>query len=107
MEEIHVPTTLQLPSELIERPSDGRRPRGRSQEVEMNKDTLQGQWMQLKGKVREQWGKLTDDDIDQIEGQAEQLVGRVQQRYGIARDEAQRQVDAWIDAETARYTALP
>jgi uncharacterized protein YjbJ (UPF0337 family) len=62
----------------------------------MNRDTLQGQWTQLKGKVREQWGKLTDDDLDQIQGQAEQLVGRVQERYGIARDDAERQVEAWL-----------
>jgi uncharacterized protein YjbJ (UPF0337 family) len=61
----------------------------------MNRDTLKGQWMQLKGKAREQWGKLTNDDLDQIEGRSEQLVGKIQERYGIARDEAQRQVDAW------------
>jgi uncharacterized protein YjbJ (UPF0337 family) len=61
----------------------------------MNEDTLRGQWNQLKGYVREQWGKLTDDDLDRIQGETEQLVGRIQQRYGIARDEAQRQVDEW------------
>ena len=61
----------------------------------MNEDTLKGQWNQLKGKVREQWGKLTDDDVDRIQGQSEQLVGRIQERYGIARDEAERQVQAW------------
>lgn len=62
----------------------------------MNQDTLKGQWTQLKGKVREQWGKLTDNDLDQIEGRSEQLVGRIQERYGIARDEAQRQYDDWL-----------
>ena len=61
----------------------------------MNRDTLSGQWTQLKGSVREKWGKLTNDDIDQIQGKAEQLVGKIQERYGIARDEAQRQVDSW------------
>ena len=61
----------------------------------MNEDTLRGQWNQLKGSVREQWGKLTSDDVDQIQGRTEQLVGRIQERYGVARDEAQRQVDAW------------
>ncbi|HEY7289073.1 MAG TPA: CsbD family protein [Vicinamibacterales bacterium] len=61
----------------------------------MNEDTLKGQWTQLKGTVREKWGKLTNDDIDQIQGQTEQLVGKIQQRYGIARDEAQKQVDDW------------
>ena len=61
----------------------------------MNAEILRGQWMQLKGKIREKWGKLTDDDLDEIQGRAEQLIGRLQQRYGIARDEAQRQFDAW------------
>jgi uncharacterized protein YjbJ (UPF0337 family) len=70
----------------------------------MNEDTLKGQWMQLKGKAREQWGKLTDDDLDQIQGQAEQLVGRVQERYGVARDEAKRQVDGWLRDHSAPVT---
>jgi uncharacterized protein YjbJ (UPF0337 family) len=73
----------------------------------MNKDTLQGQWTQLKGKAREQWGKLADDDLDRIQGQAEQLVGRVQERYGIERDEAERQVDAWVRTQRAGSTARP
>jgi uncharacterized protein YjbJ (UPF0337 family) len=64
----------------------------------MNEDTLKGQWTQLKGAVREQWGKLTNDDLDQIQGKGEQLVGKLQQRYGIARDEAQKQVDSWQPA---------
>ena len=62
----------------------------------MNEDTLKGQWMQLKGKVREKWGKLTDDDVERIHGQSQQLVGRVQERYGIERDEAERQVNEWM-----------
>jgi uncharacterized protein YjbJ (UPF0337 family) len=64
----------------------------------MNEDTLKGQWTQLKGAVREQWGKLTNDDLDQIQGKGEQLVGKIQQRYGIARDEAQKQVHSWQPA---------
>jgi uncharacterized protein YjbJ (UPF0337 family) len=62
----------------------------------MNEDTLKGQWTQLKGKVREKWGKLTADDLDVIQGRAEQLIGRVQERYGIARAEAERQVKDWM-----------
>ena len=54
----------------------------------MNEDTLKGQWNQLKGKAREKWGKLTNDDLNVIQGQTEQLVGLIQQRYGMARDEA-------------------
>jgi len=65
------------------------------QEDSMNSDTLKGQWTELKGKVREQWGKLTDDDVETIGGQAQQLVGKIQQRYGLAREEAQRQFDEW------------
>ena len=61
----------------------------------MNEDTMKGQWTQLKGRVREQWGKLTQDDVDQIQGRAEQLIGKLQTRYGIQRDEAQRQFEAW------------
>ncbi len=59
----------------------------------MNRDIFEGQWTQLKGRVKEKWGKLTDDDLDQIAGKKDQLIGRIQERYGIARDEAERQVD--------------
>jgi uncharacterized protein YjbJ (UPF0337 family) len=58
----------------------------------MNNDRIQGRWKQLKGKVKEQWGKLTDDDLDIISGRREQLLGRIQQRHGLAKDEAERQV---------------
>jgi uncharacterized protein YjbJ (UPF0337 family) len=61
----------------------------------MNEDTLKGQWTQLKGLIREQWGNLTNDDLDQIQGRSEQLIGKLQERYGIARDEAERQLRAW------------
>ena len=58
----------------------------------MNEDQIKGQWKQLKGKVREQWGKLTDDEIDQIAGRRDQLIGKVQERYGVRKEEAERQV---------------
>ena len=58
----------------------------------MNKDKAAGQWKQFKGKVKEQWGKLTDDDLTALEGDLDQLTGRVQERYGIAKEEAERQV---------------
>ena len=63
----------------------------------MNRDTLQGQWMQLKGKVRQQWGKLTDDDLEKIQGNAEMLIGRVQERYGKSREEAEKDLDRWFE----------
>lgn len=61
----------------------------------MNSDQIAGQWKQAKGAIKEQWGKLTDDDLTVIEGNREQLVGKIQERYGIAREEAQKQVDTW------------
>ncbi|GAB1582847.1 CsbD family protein [Phyllobacterium phragmitis] len=61
----------------------------------MNWDQIAGQWRQVKGKVREQWGDLTDDDLERIAGNRDQLVGRLQERYGLAREEAKRQVDTW------------
>lgn len=63
----------------------------------MNWERIEGNWKQFKGKVIEQWGRLTDDDIDTINGQSEQLVGKLQERYGIARDEAERQIKTWAD----------
>ena len=62
----------------------------------MNEDTLKGQWLQLKGRVHEKWGKLTNDDLEAIQGRREQLVGRIQERYGVARSEAERQVKDFI-----------
>lgn len=59
----------------------------------MNWDQIQGSWKQFRGQVKQQWGKLTDDDLDYISGKREELVGRLQKRYGIARDEAERQVE--------------
>jgi uncharacterized protein YjbJ (UPF0337 family) len=58
----------------------------------MNKDIASGNFKQLKGKIKQQWGKLTDDEIDQMEGDAEILAGKLQERYGLAQDEAERQV---------------
>ena len=58
----------------------------------MNQDRIQGRWKQLKGKVKEQWGRLTDDDLDVIAGRRDQLLGRIQQRHGLAKAEAAKQV---------------
>jgi uncharacterized protein YjbJ (UPF0337 family) len=67
----------------------------------MNADVLKGKWLQLKGKVRSQWGKLTDDELDQINGNSEQLVGLLQERYGYAKDRAQREVDTFLSNQEA------
>lgn len=61
----------------------------------MNKDILQGKWDQVRGEVQKQWGKLTDDSLDQINGDRLKLSGKIQETYGIARDEADKQIDAW------------
>ena len=61
----------------------------------MNKDTIEGNWKQLKGKVQHQWGKLTDDDYDVIAGRSTELAGRIQERYGVTREEAEKQVKDW------------
>jgi uncharacterized protein YjbJ (UPF0337 family) len=65
----------------------------------MNADVMKGKWTQLKGEVRRQWGKLTDDDLDQIQGNAEKMVGKLQERYGWARDEAERELDGFLAAQ--------
>jgi uncharacterized protein YjbJ (UPF0337 family) len=61
-------------------------------EVHMNEDKVKGQWKQLAGKAKVQWGKLTDDDLTIVDGNSEYLEGKIQERYGIARDDAKRQV---------------
>lgn len=58
----------------------------------MNWDRAQGNWKQFRGKVKEQWGRLTDDTLDVIAGKREQLAGKLQEQYGITRDEAERQI---------------
>jgi uncharacterized protein YjbJ (UPF0337 family) len=62
----------------------------------MNWDRIEGNWKQFRGKVQQQWGALTDDDLDRIEGRQEELEGLIQERYGKSRDEAQRAVDDWL-----------
>ena len=63
----------------------------------MNWDTVKGDWKQFSGKVKAQWGKLTDDELTQINGNREQLEGKIQARYGYAKDEAKQEVDAWFN----------
>jgi uncharacterized protein YjbJ (UPF0337 family) len=62
----------------------------------MNKDTVEGNWKQLKGHVKERWGKLTDDDLTQASGNADILAGKIQERYGIAKEEAKKQLDEFM-----------
>jgi uncharacterized protein YjbJ (UPF0337 family) len=77
----------------------------------MNWDQVEGKWKQVKGSVKQEWGKLTDDDIDYIAGKRENFVGRLQERYGIAKEEAQKRAEQWLkqqkehDAEAAHAHA--
>jgi uncharacterized protein YjbJ (UPF0337 family) len=71
----------------------------------MNKDQLQGKWLQMKGEVQRQWGKLTNDDMDQVNGNLEKLVGLIQERYGYAREQAQKEVDDFRKRQAAAEAA--
>lgn len=66
----------------------------------MNRDVIEGKWKELTGRAKVQWGKLTDDDLQQFDGTKDKLIGIVQQRYGYARDEAQRNVDEFWNNQT-------
>jgi uncharacterized protein YjbJ (UPF0337 family) len=62
----------------------------------MNWDRIEGNWKEFKGEVKQQWGKLTDDDLDKIEGKRDQLEGRIQQAYGYEKDRVSRDIDTWL-----------
>ena len=70
----------------------------------MNSDKAAGTWIELKGKLKQQWGKLTDDDFTVLEGKSDELSGRIQKRYGIAKDEADRQVDTFRTRNRGLFT---
>lgn len=61
----------------------------------MNWDIVQGNWTQWKGRLKEKWGDLTDDDLQMLDGRKDQIAGKLQEKYGIARDEAEKQLDDW------------
>lgn len=76
----------------------------------MNWDQVQGKWKQMTGALRQQWGRLTDDDLAVIAGNRDAFVGRVQERYGIAKEEAENRIEKWLRflAETdAAHGAAP
>lgn len=62
----------------------------------MDWNRVEGSWKQLKGKIKEQWGHLTDDDLEKIAGQREQFEGKIQERYGIGKDAVRKDVDEWL-----------
>lgn len=80
----------------------------------MNEDILQGKWKQVRGKAKEWWGELTDDDLDKIEGKSDRLVGLLQEKYGYTRQKAEEEINRrlrdWetMDAKArAEKAALP
>lgn len=66
----------------------------------MNIEQLKGQWNQLRGNAKEQWGELTDDDLTEVEGEFDQLVGKIQEHYGIAKEDARLQVNGWLSTQS-------
>ncbi|MEM6051716.1 CsbD family protein [Erwinia sp. P7711] len=69
----------------------------------MNKDEAGGNWKQLKGKFKEKWGKLTDDDMTVVEGKRDQLVGKIQERYGYGKDQAEKELSEWETHNNHRF----
>ncbi len=63
----------------------------------MNKNVLEGKWMQLRGAIREKWGELTDDELDQIAGKRDKLAGVLQEKYGYGQMEAEREIDDFLE----------
>ena len=72
---------------------------GSMKEATMDWNRVEGNWKQMKGAVKQQWGKMTDDDLTQIAGSREKLEGIIQERYGIAKDESRKQIDFWYQSQ--------
>ena len=72
----------------------------RQREMDMDWNRVEGNWKQMKGKIKEKWGNLTDDDLTAINGKRDQLEGKIQERYGIAKDQVKKDVDDWYETQT-------
>lgn len=64
----------------------------------MNWDQIKGNWKELKGKAKQQWGDLTDDELEKAEGKRDVLIGKIQQKYGVSKEEAEKQIDKWSES---------
>jgi len=73
----------------------------------MNWDRIEGQWKQVAGKAKAQWGKLTDDDLTVVAGRRDQLAGKIQERYGVAKDDAEKQIAEWQLKATDSWFSKP
>jgi uncharacterized protein YjbJ (UPF0337 family) len=69
----------------------------------MNKDIFEGKWKEMRGQVKETWGKLTDDDLEKVDGKADQLVGLIQQKYGYSRQQAEKELNQRLGEIKARH----
>ena len=87
-----------MASALQIRITDNRRSSASRELLDWNR--VEGNWKQVKGKVKEQWGKLTDDDLDVVAGKRDQLEGKIQERYGYAKDQTKKEVDDWYNTQT-------
>ncbi|HFC6352909.1 MAG: CsbD family protein [Neisseria elongata] len=65
----------------------------------MNEDIIKGKWAQLKGKAKEKWGELTNDDLDIIEGKRDQLAGKIREKYGHTKEEVEKEIDDWLNGQ--------
>jgi uncharacterized protein YjbJ (UPF0337 family) len=68
-------------------------------EANMDWNRVEGNWKQIKGQIKEKWGKLTDDDLNVINGKRDQLEGKIQERYGYAKDQTKKDIDDWYNAQ--------
>jgi uncharacterized protein YjbJ (UPF0337 family) len=68
----------------------------------VNSDILSGMWKQVRGEIRQTWGELTDDEIDQIAGKRDKLVGKLQEKYGYSKMEAEAEIDEFLESVQAR-----
>jgi uncharacterized protein YjbJ (UPF0337 family) len=68
----------------------------------MNKDIIKGNWKQFKGKLRQQWSKLTDDEIGQLQGSYDELEGLIQKKYGYQKDRIEKEIESFVDTNYSR-----
>jgi uncharacterized protein YjbJ (UPF0337 family) len=69
----------------------------------MNWDQVEGNWKQFRGRIKQKWGDLTDDELDQIAGRRDRLEGVLQEKYGKAREEVEKDIDRWMEEEESRF----
>jgi uncharacterized protein YjbJ (UPF0337 family) len=63
----------------------------------MNKDIIKGNWKELKGKVKQQWGNFTDDELTTMQGSYEELEGNLQKKYGYDKERAKKEIQTFLD----------